>query len=212
MHIDFAIPIDGSLMAGFKAYEKKAKKSCMDYGFHMAITKWDETVAREMELMVAAGSLTRKSRRASPGGRNTHIRKARSAQTSLKVELDEVNSGAALSRASSLGLSFSFTGFSVPLDEISSSKPFSDDEDIHPVISDALGGILVGLVTSHDGGVENGEPAVEVTNEGVDAAGHTIGTTLEVISNLGRYYTFGVSCYAHEYDETERKCNILKAW
>ncbi|KAI5435849.1 hypothetical protein KIW84_022325 [Lathyrus oleraceus] len=130
MHIDFAIPIDGSLMAGFKAYEKKAKKSCMDYGFHMAITKWDETVAREMELMVAAGSLTRKSRRASPGGRNTHIRKARSAQTSLKVELDEVNSGAALSRASSLGLSFSFTGFSVPLDEISSSKPFSDDEDI----------------------------------------------------------------------------------
>ncbi|KAI5431502.1 variant 2, dihydropyrimidinase [Lathyrus oleraceus] len=52
MHIDFAIPIDGSLTAGFKAYEKKAKKSCMDYGFHMAITKWDETVAREMELMV----------------------------------------------------------------------------------------------------------------------------------------------------------------
>lgn len=77
-----------------------------------------------------SGSLTRKSRRASPGGRNTHIRKARSVQTSLKVELDEVNSGAALSRASSLGLSFSFTGFSVPLDEISSSKPFSDDEDI----------------------------------------------------------------------------------
>lgn len=77
-----------------------------------------------------SGSLTRKSRRASPGGRNTHIRKARSAQTNLKVELDEVNNGAALSRASSLGLSFSFTGFSVPLDEISSSKPFSDDEDI----------------------------------------------------------------------------------
>jgi hypothetical protein len=42
--------------------------------------------------------------------------------------LDEVNSGAALSRASSLGLSFSFTGFSVPLDEISNSKPFSDDD------------------------------------------------------------------------------------
>ncbi|XP_050897622.1 dihydropyrimidinase [Lathyrus oleraceus] len=52
MHIDFAIPIDGSLTAGFEAYEKKAKKSCMDYGFHMAIIKWDETVAREMELMV----------------------------------------------------------------------------------------------------------------------------------------------------------------
>ncbi|CAL5190446.1 unnamed protein product [Lathyrus oleraceus] len=55
MHIDFAIPIDGSLTAGFEAYEKKAQKSCMDYGFHMAITKWDETVAREMELMVEKG-------------------------------------------------------------------------------------------------------------------------------------------------------------
>lgn len=52
MHIDFVIPINGSLTAGFEAYEKKAKKSCMDYGFHMAITKWDETVSREMELMV----------------------------------------------------------------------------------------------------------------------------------------------------------------
>lgn len=82
-----------------------------------------------------SGSLTRKSRRASPGGRNTHIRKARSVQTSLKVDLDhEVNSGAALSRASSLGLSFSFTGFSVPLDEISNSKPFSD-EDIRKFIN-----------------------------------------------------------------------------
>jgi len=81
-----------------------------------------------------SGSLTRKSRRSSPGGRNTHIRKARSAQTSLKVDLDEVNSGAALSRASSLGLSFSFTGFSVPLDEISNSKPFSD-EDIRKLIN-----------------------------------------------------------------------------
>lgn len=74
-------------------------------------------------------TLTRKpSRRASPGGKNTHIRKARSAQ--LKVELDEVSSGAALSRASSasLGLSFSFTGFTVPPDEIADSKPFSDDD------------------------------------------------------------------------------------
>ncbi|RDY08665.1 Dihydropyrimidinase [Mucuna pruriens] len=52
MHIDFVIPHKGSLTAGFEAYEKKAKKSCMDYGFHMAITKWDDTVSREMELMV----------------------------------------------------------------------------------------------------------------------------------------------------------------
>ncbi|CAL0315835.1 unnamed protein product [Lupinus luteus] len=52
MHIDFVIPHSGNLTAGFEAYEKKAKKSCMDYGFHMAITKWDEAVSREMELMV----------------------------------------------------------------------------------------------------------------------------------------------------------------
>jgi len=52
MHIDFVIPLNGSLIAGFEDYEKKAKKSCMDYGFHMVVTKWDETVSREMELMV----------------------------------------------------------------------------------------------------------------------------------------------------------------
>ncbi|KAK7276649.1 hypothetical protein RIF29_17793 [Crotalaria pallida] len=52
MHIDFVIPLNGSLTAGFEAYAKKAKKSCMDYGFHMAITKWDEVVSKEMELMV----------------------------------------------------------------------------------------------------------------------------------------------------------------
>lgn len=71
---------------------------------------------------------------ASPGrssgsvGRNAHIRKSRSAQ--MKFDLDDLNSGAALSRASSasLGFSFSFTGFTVPADEIADSKPFSDDD------------------------------------------------------------------------------------
>ncbi|XP_031400839.1 dihydropyrimidinase [Punica granatum] len=52
MHIDFVIPVGGSLTAGFEAYEKKAKKSAMDYGFHVAITKWDDTVSKEMEIMV----------------------------------------------------------------------------------------------------------------------------------------------------------------
>lgn len=76
-------------------------------------------------------ALSRKSSRrmsASPGGgKNTHIRKSRSAQ--LKIDIDEVSSGAALSRASSasLGFSFSFTGF-VPPDEIADSRPFSDDD------------------------------------------------------------------------------------
>ncbi|KAI3696831.1 hypothetical protein L6452_29410 [Arctium lappa] len=62
------------------------------------------------------------------GGKNTHIRKTRSAQ--MKFELDDVGSGAALSRASSasLGFSFSFTGFTMPPDEIADSRPFSDDD------------------------------------------------------------------------------------
>jgi dihydropyrimidinase len=52
MHIDFVIPINGNLTAGFEAYENKAKKSCMDYGFHVAVTKWDESVSKDMEIMV----------------------------------------------------------------------------------------------------------------------------------------------------------------
>ncbi|XXG50673.1 hypothetical protein AAC387_Pa02g4632 [Persea americana] len=53
MHIDFVIPVNGSLTMGLESYSQKAKKACMDYGFHMAITKWDEVVSREMELMVS---------------------------------------------------------------------------------------------------------------------------------------------------------------
>ncbi|XP_078182380.1 pyrimidine 2 [Carex rostrata] len=52
MHIDFVIPINGNLTAGFEAYMDKAKKAPMDYGFHMAITKWDEDVSKDMEVMV----------------------------------------------------------------------------------------------------------------------------------------------------------------
>lgn len=109
----------------------------------LARTKSDqlavETVATTAEKSPPSaeggGALSRKSSwrmtASSPGGgggRNTYIRKARSAQ--LKVEVDEVGSGVALSRASSasLGLSFSFTGFTLPPDEIADSKPFSDDD------------------------------------------------------------------------------------
>ncbi|KAG5063697.1 hypothetical protein AAZX31_02G177400 [Glycine max] len=88
-------------------------------------------------VVEGGGTISRKSSRrltgASPGrgGKNTHIRKSRSAQISqMKLELDDVSSGAALSRASSasLGLSFSFTGFTMPPEEIADSKPFSDDD------------------------------------------------------------------------------------
>lgn len=82
-------------------------------------------------------TLSRKSSRsqvlASPGrggisGRNTHIKKGKSAQ--MKFEFDDVGSSAALSRASSAGLGFSFSlaGFTMPPDEIADSRPFSDDD------------------------------------------------------------------------------------
>ncbi|TYG84354.1 hypothetical protein ES288_D01G243000v1 [Gossypium darwinii] len=86
----------------------------------------------------SGGTLSRKSskrvmmgaspRRSSGENNNTYISKSRSAQ--MKLDLEELSSGAALSRASSasLGLSFSFTGFTVPPDEIADSKPFSDDD------------------------------------------------------------------------------------
>ncbi|PSS01646.1 ABC transporter G family member 22 like [Actinidia chinensis var. chinensis] len=90
----------------------------------------------------SVGTLSRKSSKsllvaASPGrgatsgsSKNTHIRKSRSAQ--MRVELDEVNSGAALSRASSasLGFSYSFTGFTMPPDAIADSQLFSDDDNL----------------------------------------------------------------------------------
>jgi len=53
MHIDFALPDSaGDLAAGYEAYTKKAEKSCMDYGFHMAVTKWNDKVAETMEWLV----------------------------------------------------------------------------------------------------------------------------------------------------------------
>ncbi|XP_062216757.1 ABC transporter G family member 22-like isoform X2 [Phragmites australis] len=82
-------------------------------------------------------SLSRKSsfgrkRSASGGGGNSYIRKSRSAQLKLDME-DLVSSSAALSRASSasLGFSFTFTGFTPPPQGISPADPppFSDDEN-----------------------------------------------------------------------------------
>ncbi|KAB2606288.1 hypothetical protein D8674_006005 [Pyrus ussuriensis x Pyrus communis] len=39
MHIDFVLQVNGSLLSGWEAYEKKSTESCMGYVFHMAITK-----------------------------------------------------------------------------------------------------------------------------------------------------------------------------
>ncbi|VVB05467.1 unnamed protein product [Arabis nemorensis] len=71
--------------------------------------------------------------------RNTHIRKAKSAHP----DLGRLTGGAALSRASSasLGLSFSFTGFTVPHEEIIASERCSNDdllEDIEAATSSVV--------------------------------------------------------------------------
>ncbi|XP_008790019.2 ABC transporter G family member 22 isoform X2 [Phoenix dactylifera] len=70
----------------------------------------------------------------SPGRKGGHhIRKSRSAQ--LKLDLEDVSSSAALSRASSasLGFSFSFTGFTAPPEDIIADvRPFSDDDNVDP--------------------------------------------------------------------------------
>lgn len=44
MHIDFALPVDGDLAAGLASWRHKARRSVMDYGFHMAVTTWNQKV------------------------------------------------------------------------------------------------------------------------------------------------------------------------
>nr|XP_043638068.1 ABC transporter G family member 22-like isoform X2 [Erigeron canadensis] len=94
-------------------------------------------ITNEATKEVDSRPLSRKSSRsqvlASPGRggiseRNTYLKKGKSAQ--MKLELDDVGSGAALSRASSasLGFSFSLAGFTMPPDEIADSRPYSDDD------------------------------------------------------------------------------------
>uniref|UniRef100_A0A8R7UBC0 ABC transporter domain-containing protein n=1 Tax=Triticum urartu TaxID=4572 RepID=A0A8R7UBC0_TRIUA len=104
------------------------------------------TASAETVLSTAdVASLSRKSsfgKRSASGGSGaggnshghgrSHIRKSRSAQLKLDME-DLVSSGAALSRASSasLGFSFTFTGFTPPPQDMMSSAelaPFSDDD------------------------------------------------------------------------------------
>lgn len=55
MHIDFAIPVKHDLMAGFREWQKKAKRACADYGFHMAVTSWSQQVAEDMGKLAAEG-------------------------------------------------------------------------------------------------------------------------------------------------------------
>ena len=55
MHIDFVLPVNGSIAEGMRAYRGLAERACMDYGWHVAMTAWGEDVSRDMAAAVAAG-------------------------------------------------------------------------------------------------------------------------------------------------------------
>lgn len=55
MHIDFALPVDHDLLAGLETWRAKARRAVADYGFHMAVTRWDERTAADMATVAAAG-------------------------------------------------------------------------------------------------------------------------------------------------------------
>lgn len=55
MHIDFVLPIEGNIAQGLKSYHNKAKKGCMDFAFHVAVTSWNDEVSRDMKEAVKAG-------------------------------------------------------------------------------------------------------------------------------------------------------------
>ena len=50
-HIDFALPVDHDLLAGYAAWKVKAADAVMDYGFHMAVTAWSAEVAAQMAAL-----------------------------------------------------------------------------------------------------------------------------------------------------------------
>lgn len=78
--------------------------------------------SNEVTKDVDSRTLSRKS------SKNQVLKKGKSGQ--IKFDFDDAGSGAALSRASSasLGFSFSLSGFTMPPDEISDSIPSNDDE------------------------------------------------------------------------------------
>ncbi|MFT9095681.1 MAG: dihydropyrimidinase [Gluconobacter cerinus] len=51
--IDFVIPEHGqSLHDAWKTWRRKAEKASADYGFHVAVTHWDDQVHQDMETLV----------------------------------------------------------------------------------------------------------------------------------------------------------------
>lgn len=53
-HIDFALPVGGDPLAGFREWRRKAEGAAvMDYALHVAVTSWDEGVAAAMGELAA---------------------------------------------------------------------------------------------------------------------------------------------------------------
>jgi dihydropyrimidinase len=55
MHIDFVLPEEGDIEKGLASYRAKAALGCMDFGFHVAVTTWNDKVAADLESAVAQG-------------------------------------------------------------------------------------------------------------------------------------------------------------
>jgi dihydropyrimidinase len=55
MHIDFVLPVEGDIQEGLRQYRQKAAIGCMDYGFHVAVTTWNEKVSKDMAEAVESG-------------------------------------------------------------------------------------------------------------------------------------------------------------
>ncbi len=57
MLVDFVLPgEDGSLLAAMDDWDRKSRDQiCVDIGYHMAITGWDERIWREMDAVVKRG-------------------------------------------------------------------------------------------------------------------------------------------------------------
>ena len=55
MHIDFALPVGHSLLAGWEEWQRKAGRAVADYGLHMAVTSWSAEVAEDMGTLTQRG-------------------------------------------------------------------------------------------------------------------------------------------------------------
>jgi len=54
-HLDFALPVEHDLLAGNAAWMEKARRGCLDYALHAAVTSWSDKTASDMATLVARG-------------------------------------------------------------------------------------------------------------------------------------------------------------